>query len=363
MNEFLKKICVRTIVTSGEGSMIEGTGFFLKSNGELYVLTAYHCIYGDDEVDDVEIVLERQDVYNGTFTKIDTGEILQYNQIEDWVLIKVKDIERLTEIPDIHLCSDFSVEQSVKFRGFQAINNQHGRTFVARVIDRPSNKEFRISLTDEDRFRNGADDARGLSGSGAFFERNGRIYLTGLLKKVTGEEALNNDIKCCPPDSIAAALKLELLDMNIDLTIDHFGIEEFDKISVSDTRTIMEKVQDVCSTVSNHRIAKMCRDLAKGKIELSVFTERELSAIKYRIFEECQDELISFIDQQDSREILMEDINGVLEKFTSRGVKIIQAKSKTHNYVKLDEDLIKKIILDLINDCYLSFDKEGIYEA
>ncbi len=83
--------------------------------------------------------------------------------------------------------------------------------------------------------------------------------------------------------------------------------------------------------------------------------------MKYRIFEVCQDELIEFCENNISKSIDFEIINELIEKYTKKACAIIEEKSKDYTYPLKNKDLIKKVVLALINDCYLSFDEKGIY--
>ena len=260
------------------------------------------------------------------------------------------------------LTSDnFKKDMPVNFTGFQALNENEGRTFNSLVINSISLNEFRITLSERDSFKGGADDARGLSGSGAFIVNEGKLYLIGILKSVKGDEAANNDIKCCPMTMLAEKIGLKSYDISTDIFGDDWGSEEFGTINPSDTRNLIEKIKAVNSTVSERKINRLCRDLALGKAELSSILERDLSAIKYRVFEACQSELVDFIEKDNSGILSTEQLTDLLAKFTAKAIEIIQIKSKMYKYPILDDDLMQKLVLDLINDCYLSFDEEGVY--
>ena len=90
---------------------------------------------------------------------------------------------------------------------------------------------------------------------------------------------------------------------------------------------------------------------------------RELSSIKYIVFEECQDELMKFVDESSSNnELNSDEIEELIARYTQRAKKIIADKRDEYKYGNFSDDIIEKIILDLIDTCYLSFDEEGIYE-
>jgi len=140
------------------------------------------------------------------------------------------------------------------------------------------------------------------------------------------------------------------------------GTENWDNLENKDIRNFSDKLTEVCPEINNLRIIKYSRDIASGEAELSRFSEREVRAMKYRIFEVCQDELIEFCEVNDtSKSINISNINALIEKFTTKACTIIEEKSKDYSYPLKNRDLIKKIVLALINDCYLSFDEKGIY--
>jgi hypothetical protein len=140
------------------------------------------------------------------------------------------------------------------------------------------------------------------------------------------------------------------------------GTENWDNLENKDIRNFSDKLTEVCPEINNLRIIKYSRDIASGEAELSRFSEREVRAMKYRIFEVCQDELIEFCEMNDtSKSINISIINALIEKYTTKACAIIEEKSKDYSYPLKNRDLIKKIVLALINDCYLSFDEKGIY--
>lgn len=139
------------------------------------------------------------------------------------------------------------------------------------------------------------------------------------------------------------------------------AIEEWEKTNPTDVRNITDKLVSACSTVKEVRIKKYCRDIASGKVELSRHSERVISAMKYRIFEVCQDELIDFIELKDGEEINSKDLSNLIERYTNRAFEIIQDKSQDYIYPLKNKDILKKVVLALIDECYLSFDEEGIY--
>lgn len=363
--DLLNQPCVRITITIEGKIRGRGSGTLVKGRNGFFVVTAHHCIYGDDnQFKDATldgILVETQATFNSPFERIETIEIVDGNMQEDWVLIKVNYQDTAKPFPVILTSDSFKKDMPVIFTGFQSIDEDHGRSFKSRVLNGLSINEFRITLSEHDSFKGGADDAKGLSGSGAFIVNDEKLYFIGILKSVKGDEAANNDIKCCGITKLAEKIGLDTYDISTDVFGDDWGSDQFGGIVISDTRNLIEKIKAVNETVSERKIKRLCRELALGKSELSSILERDLSAIKYRVFEACQGELVDFVEKDKTESLSTEQVTELIARFTDKAIRIIQVKSKMYKYPILDDDLMQKLVLDLINDCYLSFDEEGIY--
>ena len=149
---------------------------------------------------------------------------------------------------------------------------------------------------------------------------------------------------------------------NYSKVVDESGSENWDNLENKDVRNFSDKILAVCPKINKARIIKYSRDIASGEAELSKFSQRDISAMKYRIFEVCQDELLEFCEKNDtSNDIDLNTLTDLIEKYTERACEIIMEKSKDYSYPLKNKDILKKIVLALINDCYLSFDEKGIY--
>jgi len=361
----LNRPCVRVSIYEHDQKLSHGSGTLVKGLEDFFVITAYHCVFGIEDqfvklgVD--SIIIEFQETYNSSFNLIPVLEVVASDKDQDWVVLKVQFDDTNSEFPEIMVVTTFKKDMPVNFTGFQSFNEEEGRTFKCRVLNEISRGEFRITLAEQDTFKGGADDALGLSGSGAFIVHKGKLYLIGILKSVKGDEAANNDIKCCPMTQMIDYIGLQVFEISKDVTSDFWGSDMFGTLSITDIRDLTEKLKSVNRDISERRTKRYCKDLALGKSELSNLLERDLSAIKYRIFEACQTELVAFIDQNNSVQLSNDEIDQLIARFTKKAIDIISIKSKVHQYPMLDDDLIRKLVLDLINECYLSFDEKGIY--
>jgi hypothetical protein len=172
-----------------------------------------------------------------------------------------------------------------------------------------------------------------------------------------------NDCKSHEIDQIQQILINEVIPKitNKIKTEDDSATELWDNLEQKDIRNFKDKLLDVNSNIRNARIEMYCREIASGKVELSNLSDREISAMKYRVFEICQNELLNFCDENEKRELSHTDINNLIEKYTEQAYKIIEERTKDYSYPFKNKDTLKKIVLALIDECYLSFDEKGIY--
>lgn len=219
MKNLIKKICVRTSIEDSDGNKInQGSGILINNANTYFVITANHCINGENDeyldYDIAKIWIEYQDDYTSPFSRINVKEIVATNKNEDWIILKVDDPKIGVDFTKTQNGNKF-IEEDVFFAGFQQQNPDTRRPFEGTIID-IANNQFKIKLKDETFSQgsiDGADIAKGLSGSGVFIIRTDRVYLIGILKSVIGEIALHDDIECCPISLIDSLLEEKCCDL------------------------------------------------------------------------------------------------------------------------------------------------------
>lgn len=142
---------------------------------------------------------------------------------------------------------------------------------------------------------------------------------------------------------------------------DDSASQEWDNLEKKDVRNFKDKILSVNEQIRSQRITKYCQDIASGKAELLSFSERKVSAMRYRIFEVCQAELLEFCEENETDELTKQQIIDLIERYTNKACGIIEEKSTDYSYPLKNKDLLRKMVLALIDDCYLSFDEQGIY--
>lgn len=342
-----------------------GSGVVLKfeSNEKCYSLTAYHNI--EDSIDNRENI----EIFN------DANE--SYNIIGEPYCDKDKDIaileiDYIEKIPIVYYAEDILPDDTITFMGYPDKAKGTRKRLNGQIIEWNSTKaavnvceNIQGSLVIKEKTN---EVIVGFSGSAVFKKIGQKLSFIGILKSLPEDNFDYKEIDCVPISSILKIIQNnnlgELKSIGGTKTEDDIiSTTEWTKTIRKDERNLKDKLTDVCSEITEARINKYNRTVTLGKEEQNHHDERHISALKYIIFEECQDELIEFYeDNIDKENLSIQELREFLIKYIEKAKFIINDKKKTYTYPDLGDDFIKKIILDLIDECYLSFDKKGIYE-
>ncbi|HHP1052960.1 hypothetical protein [Bacillus cereus group sp. BfR-BA-01354] len=126
----------------------------------------------------------------------------------------------------------------------------------------------------------------------------------------------------------------------------------------TDNRGLKDKIFDVDKDYKKRKIGLKARDIAAIKEEFQQLSDQEQGSYRYRIFEACQKRLNELLDKE-----LPVDVDGWLEELFEVSKKHLEDKSKDYSYVIQSDDAIQKVILELIDSCFLSFDEKGFYDG
>ncbi|QWG56017.1 hypothetical protein EXW50_11530 [Bacillus mycoides] len=126
----------------------------------------------------------------------------------------------------------------------------------------------------------------------------------------------------------------------------------------TDNRGLKDKIFDVDKDYKKRKIGLKARDIASIKEEFQQLSDQEQGSYRYRIFEACQKRLNELLDKE-----LPVDVDGWLEELFEVSKKHLEDKSKDYSYVIQSDDAIQKVILELIDSCFLSFDEKGFYDG
>lgn len=336
----------------------EGSGIVLKivADKKCYVLTAYHNIKDSiKNSEDIELFNDNNEPYS-----IVGKPYIDKNN--DFAILEIEYINN-RDIPTVNFENSITPDDLITFIGYPNKANGGRKRLNGKVIE--WNSKTAINVTDED--IKGSFVAKektnevfvGFSGSGVFKKDGQKLSLIGILKSLPEEDFDYKEISCVPIEKIS---KFIVDNKLAEVTFSNPLAVALDNIQLSDERNLEDKLK-VCPTLRSAKVKQYIRKVGVGKSELLKYNERELSSIKYIVFEECQDELMKFIDESSSNnELNSDELENLIARYTQRAKKIIEDKRDEYKYGNFSDDIINKIILDLIDTCYLSFDEEGIYE-
>ena len=130
-----------------------------------------------------------------------------------------------------------------------------------------------------------------------------------------------------------------------------------------DIRNFKDKFLPICSDFSISKLNKYNRNLVEGKYEQTIYDERDISSLKFIVFDKCQDRLIDFYEKNQSKKNLdKNEVEELINLYIIDARQIIKDKQQVYKYPDVTDDFIKKLVFDLIDECFLSFDEKGIYD-
>ena len=103
--------------------------------------------------------------------------------------------------------------------------------------------------------------------------------------------------------------------------------------------------------------------MQKTEIELrNNLKQRDVKAYEYRVYEACKRFLIKYIYGMEFEVIEFSEtlIEHLFEEMFSVSKTFLLDKSKSYDYPFIDDDMIKKTIYILFQNCYLSFEMKLI---
>lgn len=210
----------------GRGFMEKGTGVLLLQDNRAYVLTVYHCIYGEKKPFHT---LKQEDI-KFSFLSVVCPQVINPIKIsplkQNLVLMEI-DIQQLnkTDMKCHYLNKVYDGEQYY-LRGFP---KSEVHNFEAKCNDTNFDEvTFKIDvdrLTDDIGGENAKTYIGGLSGAGVFFSEYNNLYLIGLANALRDKYGRFNTIHCTKLVALANSdinlnkrLVFEDYKQNIELT-------------------------------------------------------------------------------------------------------------------------------------------------
>lgn len=124
----------------------------------------------------------------------------------------------------------------------------------------------------------------------------------------------------------------------------------------TDLRNINDKIIQVCETYNTSKLEQLARKVCRSKIEeTSLKNEKCYLAMKYRVYEKCNDLLLANNNNFDK--FTESEIDELINQLTESASEIIERFSSQFYYTYNNKEIISGMLLSLFDDCYLAFDE------
>ncbi|PEM38012.1 hypothetical protein [Bacillus toyonensis] len=133
---------------------------------------------------------------------------------------------------------------------------------------------------------------------------------------------------------------------------------KWDDISCEDRRDILEKVKSVCEKFPSFEFETLLDGATDGELEYRAFNVKEIKSYKYRVYRETLKHIRRIIHEKEGEQFSYCEIMGIFDNLTEKTYKHIEDKAKTYKIPFKDEDMVRKTILILFNECYLALDNK-----
>lgn len=343
------------IVCRVESGSKSGTGFLINDE---YVLTAFHVL---NDLNMINLYFDsKEDPQKATYIDDNNDEYKK----KDIALLRLTTKAGCKEYLSF-LNRKLNPNEQWTTRAYPQIKGTKGNNFIGddHIIQQHHNDlkngKYDIELEHDQKF----GSYKGVSGAPLIIDK----LIAGVINSELIEQEISIELHALSTYHFQELLKkynitTTTANTSVSNKEDIAGTNGWSDIIPIDKRNLAEKIKSVCSEIKQYRIAQYAREACNGKAELSIVNDRVVSSIKYRIFEVCQTELMNLVEGNEVINLSGKDIEAIIEKYTDKAEYIIKERSKDYHYSGIsNRDTLRKIVLDLIDECYLAFDEEGIY--
>lgn len=126
----------------------------------------------------------------------------------------------------------------------------------------------------------------------------------------------------------------------------------------TDKRNLKDKIQAVCSDYKSTKMSLLSRSASAGIMEKQNFeTEKSFLSLRYRVFHECQKELIKTLEENSTnRSFTEQELDKIIDNLNKTASECMKNLSSDYNYMLNSKNLIEGVILELFDSCFLAFD-------
>jgi hypothetical protein len=339
-----------------------GSGIFVSSKSPEYdyVVTAKHCL--DNYKIKSDIIFP-----NNNFTVIEVYK----NDTLDTAIIR---IEKSTEVSLFSFIEDDDLEnynESIYLYGYPKIarNKEIKSAKLNCKYDNKTENLIRLEVEKEvSTFKKAAIELlQGMSGCPVYIEKDNVVILVGIYYENTYEDFSFRYINIIPLEKIRDTIMYyKLEDLNLSFRSELISedldplYKNYEELSTDDYRNLKDKIRAVSPSYNKMKIDLLSRKLANTACEIERLSYKRKMALLYRVFMSSNEKQCELV--LENKKILNEnEVNEWLDKFTDYSKEIIDQKSEDYKYPLKSKDIINGVVLQLIDNCYISLDEKGYY--
>lgn len=330
-----------------------GTGFLISNE---LILTAFHVVNGCEEI---KVTFDNKKELEVTLHELIDDN---YKELDIAILKLNKSVDFYEDIPIL----DIKIQHNAKWisRGFPSFNIESGENILEHISNVINGQNPLLNSNDiRLDFNQKLDTYQGFSGSPLIIDNS----IVGIIKDEQLERGVSKQLNALSIKYFKELLELvniSLKEESLYKSCDEISSSAWGELSKpEDIRNLRDKFLSVCSDFSVSKINKYNRNLVEGKSEQRIYDDRDISSLKFIIFDKCQDRLIDFYEENKNKNNLdKNEVEYFINLYILDAKQIIGDKQQVYNYPNVTDDFIKKLVLDLIDECFLSFDEKGIYD-
>lgn len=206
------------------------------------------------------------------------------------------------------------------------------------------------------------DKYNGMSGSPIVVDGTACGMLSkNVLENKRAKELLGISISSIKSELAGFGIVPSTVSPSPNVESDPSASKSFLNIETYDVRNFKEKIVSVCKDFPPYRLNQYCRLILNVESELKNYSKEQVDALKYHIFETCQEALMEFIESVAKDVLTTKEVIKQLDVFCDKAHDVIRERSKDYKYPLINRNSIKNIVLLMMDDCFLSLDSQGIY--
>lgn len=128
----------------------------------------------------------------------------------------------------------------------------------------------------------------------------------------------------------------------------------------TDTRNLRDKILSICPGFSKKQLEAMSLRVTHAMIERQSYEEdRSALALRFQIYSACQMKLLEIQEEKQPERVKADVVKGLIDQIDEIAKAKYHDCSKTYQYTIKSESSVSLMVLDLIENCFLSFDNGG----